>query len=304
MDRLLAMQVFVAVVDAGSFARAADRLGISTTATSRYVGELERHLGARLLQRSTRRLSLTETGGGYYERCRQILGDVDEAEELARGAEANPRGLLRLSVPHTFGLRYLAPLVPGFCERYPDLELEVGFSDRVVDLVAEGIDVAIRIGVELQTSLVARRLAPVRLVLAASPEYVERHGAPAQPSDLRGHNCLTYAYAAFGDTWKFEKDGIEHSVAARGSFRSNDGDMIRRMTLAGRGISMQPTFLAGDDLRSGALVRLLPEFRVPERSAWAVYLGGARRSARVRAFIDYFVENLGGDTPVWDTGLV
>lgn len=303
MDRLLAMQVFATVVDTGSFARAAERLNISATATSRYVAELERHVHAQLLLRSTRRLSLTETGAAYYERVRQILADVDEAEELAAEAEARPRGVLRVSLPHTFGLRYVAPLMPEFCARYPELELEVSFTDRLVDLLAEGVDVAIRIGLDLRTTLVARRLAPIQLVAVASPGYVERRGAPRTPEELRDHDCITYALAEFGDTWKFSRAGEDCSVQVRGSFRSNDGDMVGRMAVAGRGVCLQPTFIVGDDLRSGALVRVLPEYELATHWAHAVYMGGARRSARVRAFVSYFAEAFGGEHPVWDAGL-
>lgn len=303
MDTLLAMRVFASVVEAGTFARAAERLGVSTTAASRHVAELEKRLGARLMQRSTRKLSLTETGAAYYERCRRILADVEEAESLAASAEARPHGLLRVSVPGSFGLRHVAPLMPAFCERYPELELEMGFSDRVVDLVEEGLDVAIRIAYELRTTLVARRLAPVRIVAVASPDYLARRGAPREPEDLRNHDCLTYAYAAFGDTWKFERSGRDYAVAVRGSFRADNGEVIRAMALAGRGVCLQPSFIVGDDLRSGALTRVLPDYAVPERAAYAVYLGGARRSARVQAFIGFFAEAFGGERPVWDEGL-
>lgn len=303
MDRLLAMQVFSAVVEAGAFARAADRLTLSTSAVSRHVADLERHLGARLLQRSTRRLSLTETGAAYYERCRQILADVDEAESLAADAEARPHGLLRVSLPHSFGLAYVAPLLPDFCARYPELELEVGFSDRVVDLVAEGIDLALRIGLDLRTTLVARRLATIRIVPCAAPDYLARRGSPATPADLKQHDCLTYAYAAFGDVWKFERDGTEHAVTVKGRIRADSGEMLRLMTLAGHGISLQPTFLMGEDLRAGRLLRLLPDYDVIERHLYAVYLGGARRSARVRAFVSFFATAFGGAAPPWDQGI-
>ncbi|MBI3140561.1 MAG: LysR family transcriptional regulator [Rhodocyclales bacterium] len=300
MDRLLAMKVFSTVVEAGSFARAADQLRLSATATSRHVAELERHLGARLLQRSTRRLSLTETGTNYYERCRQILADVEEAEGAATEAEARPRGLLRLSLPHSFGLRYVAPLLPGFCARYPELQLEVDFSDRLVDLVEEGFDMALRIALELQTTLIARELAPIRLVCCAAPEYVARDGAPVSPQELRAHRCLTYSYAAFGDTWRFFRDGKASAVQVKGAFRANSGDMIRLAALAGLGIMMAPTFLAGADLRAGRLVRLLPDYETKPHKAYAVYLPGSRRSARVRAMYEYLREAFGPGEPPWD----
>ena len=303
MDRLLAMQVFTAVVDAGSFAKAADQLRMSTTATSRYVAELERHLGARLMQRSTRRLSLTETGAAYYDRCRQILADVDEAESVATSAEAEPRGVLRVSLPFTFGLQYVAPLLPAFCARYPGLQVEVSFSDRVVDLVEEGIDVALRITRDLRTTLVARRLMPVRLAVCASPEYLARRGTPVVPEDLRDHDCLTYAYASYGDTWHFLRDGKDVQVPVKGSFRANNGDMLRFAALAGQGVCIQPTFIVGDDLRAGRLVPLLSSYATVPINGYVVYLGGSRRPAKVRAFVEFCVEAFGRDNPPWDAGL-
>lgn len=303
MDRLLAMQVFTTVVDAGSFAKAAEQLRMSTTATSRYVAELERHIGARLMQRSTRRLSLTETGAAYYERCRQILADVDEAESLASTAEAEPRGVLRVSLPFTFGLNYVAPLLPAFSARYPGLQVEVSFSDRVVDLVEEGIDVALRISRDLRTTLVARRLMPVRLAVCASPEYLARRGTPRVPEDLRDHDCLTYAYASYGDTWHFKKDSRVVSVPVKGSFRANNGDMLRMAAQAGQGICIQPTFIVGDDLRAGRLVHILTDYEQMPTNGYVVYLGGNRRPAKVRAFVEFCVEAFGSDDPPWDAGL-
>jgi DNA-binding transcriptional LysR family regulator len=212
MDRLQAMKVFTTVVEAGAFTRAAEQLHLSTTATSRLVAELEKHLGARLLQRTTRRLKLTEPGARYYERCRQILADLDEAESLAAADTAQVRGSLRLSLPHSFGLAYVAPLLPAFCERHPDLQLEVAFSDRFVDLVEEGVDLAVRIARELNTHLIARPIAPVRLAACAAPGYLERHGQPASVEELRRHRCLTYSYAADGDVWRFLRGGEVETV--------------------------------------------------------------------------------------------
>ncbi len=303
MNTLSAMRAFAAIVELGAFARAAEQLGISTTATSRLVADLEKHLGAQLLQRSTRRLNLTEAGAAYFERCRQILADIDEAEAAAGGSDASPRGVLRINLPVSFGLRYVAPRIPEFCARYPDLRLEVSFSDQVVELVEEGIDMAVRIGLELKTSLIARPLAPVRLVCHAAPAYLERHGWPQVPDDLRRHRCLTYSYAATGDTWRFQHGGREYPVPIKAAFRANSGDMIRLATLAGQGVALQPTFLVGDDLRAGQLLRILPGFEVAERRAWAVYQPGSRRSARVQAFYAFLREGFGDGEPPWDRGI-
>ncbi len=291
MDRLFAMRVYIAVVEAGSFVRAAEQLLVSTTSASRLVSELERHLGARLLSRTTRRLALTETGVAYYERCRQILSDVEEAEALAAEADAGPRGLLRVSLPQSFGLRYLAPSLPDFCTRYPSLELDVNFSDKVVEFVEEGVDVAIRISLELKETLVARRLLGIPLVACAAGSYLEKFGKPESPGELRSHNCLQYRYASI---WKFLDE-----APVSGNFRTNNGDMIRLAALAGQGIAVLPIFLVYEDLKLGRLKRLLEDYPLPELGAYAVYLECARRSARIRAFVDYFSELLSGKSP-WE----
>jgi DNA-binding transcriptional LysR family regulator len=303
MDRLLAMQVFSSVVEAGSFSRAAEQLHISNTAASRHIADLERHLGVQLLQRSTRRLSLTDAGANYYERCRQILAEVEDAEATAGNAEGQVRGSLRMSLPHSFGLQYVAPLIPEFCRRYPKLQLELNFSDRLTDLVEEGIDLALRITLDLNTSLVARKLTEIRIVCCAAPEYLARVGTPTSPEELARHSCLTYSYADRGDTWRFDREGREYAVAVKGEFRANNGEMIRLAGLAGQGVMLQPTFLVGDDLRAGRLQQVLPGYEVANRCAYAVYLPGARRSARVRAMVDFLLEAFGHDEPPWDRDL-
>jgi DNA-binding transcriptional LysR family regulator len=299
MDRLLAMRVFATVVESGSFVRAAEQLHLSPTAASRHVAELEKHLGAQLLQRSTRRLNLTGIGADYYDRCRTILADVEEAEAQAATAESQPRGTLRISLPHSFGLRYIAPLMPEFCKRYPDLQLELGFSDRTVDLVEEGIDMAVRITGELKTSLIARKLAPARIVCCAAPTYLEINGVPRHPDDLRKHNCITYSYAPTTNNWAFLRDGKEISVQVKGTLRSNSGDMSRLATVAGLGITTLPIFLICDELRSGQLVPLLTDYPIPDINVHAVYLPGARRAARIKAMAEYLWDALGRGTPPW-----
>lgn len=302
MDRLQAMKVFVGVVESGSFARAAEQSRLSTTAVSRLVADLERHLGVRLLQRTTRRLNLTDPGAQYFERCRRILADVDEAETQAAGADAQLRGPLRLSLPHSFGLRYVAPLLPAFCARHPDLRLEVTFSDRIVDLVEEGVDLAVRITRQVDPLLVARPLTPVRLVACAAPEYLARRGEPREPGELRRHDCLTYSYASGGDTWRFQHEGSEVAVPVKGRLRANSGEMLRLAALAGLGVALEPTFLVGEDLRAGHLRRILPEYELDSALAQVVYLPGIRGSARVRALTEYLREALGSDEPSWDRG--
>ncbi len=299
MDRLLAMRVFSTVVETGSFARASEQLQVSATAASRHVAELERYLGAQLLQRSTRRLNLTGIGAEYYDRCRLILADVEEAEAQAATAESQPKGLLRISLPHSFGLHYIAPLIPEFCKRYPELQLEFNFSDRTIDLVEEGIDMALRITGELKTSLVARKLAPASIVCCAAPAYLQRHGIPQTPDGLRGHNCLTYSYAPSVNTWMFLRDGKEIPVQVKGPLRANNGDMNRLAAIDGLGIITLPTFMVCDELRDGRLVTILTDYQLPDLSVYAVYLPGARRAARIKAMMEFLWEALGKGNPPW-----
>lgn len=299
MDRLTAMQVFVAVIEAGSFVRAAELLHLSTTAVSRHMSELETHLGARLVQRTTRRMSLTEAGRRYYERCREILAAVEEAEADALADEARPRGLLRVNLPHGFGLAHVAPHIPTFSARYPELKLELSFSDRVADLVEEGIDVALRISTRLPEQMVARQLCPIHLVACAAPAYLQAHGVPAHPQDLKRHLCLTYAYGS-GDGWNFREGERGVQVTVSGRLRANSGEMLRLAALAGQGIAMQPTFIVGADLRQGALVEVLREFRAPPLHAHAIFHESARRSLRVRTFVSFLEGLFGTETPYWD----
>lgn len=302
MDRLQAMRVFTTVVETGSFARAAEQLHLSATAASRHVAELEKHLGAQLLQRSTRRLNLTEIGTNYYDRCRSILADVEEAEAQAATSESQPRGMLRISLPTSFGIQYIAPAIPEFCKRYPDLHLELSFSDRIVDLVEEGIDMAVRITGDLKTNLVARKLAPVRMVCCASPAYLERYGTPRHPDDLRQHNCLTYSYSP--NVWEFAREGREYHVQVKGRIGTNSGDMSRLAAVSGLGIDTLPTFLVCDELRNGKLVPVLEEYPIPPINVYAVYLPAARRAARIKAMVEHLWDILGQGNPPWENQAV
>lgn len=299
MDKLQAMRVFASVVESGSFARAAEQLHISSTAASRHVADLEKSLGAQLLQRSTRRLNLTEVGAEYYDRCRQILADVEEAEAQAATSESQPRGLLRISLPFGFGLRFVAPLIPEFSKRYPELELELSYSDRHVDLVEEGIDMAIRITRDLKTTLVARKLAPVKMICCASPEYLDRFGTPQTPDALRQHRCLTYSYALNGNVWTFTQDGKPLQVTVKTAFSSNNGDMNRLAAVGGLGIVILPTFFLCEDLRENRLIPILQDYPLPTSDVYAVYLPGARRAARIKAMVEFLWDKLGRGNPPW-----
>lgn len=303
MDKLVAMNVFRTVVECGSFAKASEKLGISTTTTSRLVGELEQALGVSLLHRSTRKIGLTECGMTYYGRCCQHLEDIAATEMAICDEKAQVRGTLRMSVPYSFGNLFLAPHIPRFMAHYPDLRIDVSYTDRAVDLAHEGIDLAVRICREVSSMYVARPLASARVVLCGSPEYLARHGTPRQLNDLCRHNCLCYAHLATGNQWLFHKDGEDFSVAIHGTMRSNNGEANRLAALAGHGLIREPTFIVGDDLRSGRLVQVLPDYVTRPVVVHAVYLPTNRNSARIRAATDFLASLFQDDTPAWDCGL-
>jgi DNA-binding transcriptional LysR family regulator len=302
MDTLEGMRTFIAVVQDGSFSAAARRLGQSPQLVSKYVGQLEDRLGARLVNRSTRRLSLTEAGRGYAERCRQILDEIDEMESAVGDTSTHARGNLRVNGPMSFGITHLAPAVAGYQATQPDVDIEMVMNDRIVDVVAEGFDVAVRIGRLEESTLIARHIAPVRLVACASPGYVERHGAPATPEHLRDHNCIVYSYYATRSTWTFERDGRSHTVHVSGNFVANNGDAVRQVAIANGGIILQPTFIVGDALRAGKLVPLLEDYDLPDLGVYVVYAHRQYLSAKVRTFVDFLTGHF-GDPPYWDRDL-
>jgi DNA-binding transcriptional LysR family regulator len=302
MDRLRALEVFVEVVRKNGFARAADSLETSPANITRIIGDLEAHLGTRLLNRSSRKLSLTESGDALYERAKAIVDDVAEVEAIASSSARKPRGLLRINAPLSFGVLHLAPLWPKFLAQYPEVELEVALIDRVVDIVEEGYDLAIRISRSGSSAHAARKLATSHNIACASPAYLERHGTPLIPADLKQHNCIGYSYAASADEWHFvDEQGQPHPVRVSCSMHTNNGDTARAAALAGAGIIWQPTFLIGADLRAGRLVALLPGYRLPDIDVLAVYPSRRQLNAKVRVMIDFLVEQL-GDAPPWDAG--
>ncbi|CAM2155083.1 LysR family transcriptional regulator [Pararobbsia alpina] len=300
MDRLRAFEVFVTVVNRGGFARAAEALETSPANVTRYVNELEAHLGTRLLNRTSRKLSLTEGGETLYARCKTILEDVTEVEGLVSTTSIEPRGRLRINAPVSFGIMHLAPLWPLFMERYPDVELEVALADRVVDIVEEGFDLAIRISRSGPVDYAARKLATSKNIVCASPAYLDRWGHPEQPNDLLKHRCIGYTYSATANIWQLtDSDGKPHPVEVNCHMFSNNGDTARAAALAGQGVIWQPTFLIGDDLRAGRLVHVLPDYRLPDIDVLAVYPSRRHLSAKVRAMINFLVEAFEG-VPSWD----
>lgn len=291
MDQLTAMKVFVQVVESGSFARAADRLGLSTSACSRHVADLESHLGSRLLNRTTRKLSLTESGRAFHERTRQLLDDLDEAEQFVAQSVQAPRGTLRVTCSTNFGARHLSPAIAEFMTRHPTVSFDVSLSDRVVDIVEEGFDLAVRIGSLGSHNHVVRKLAVSRMVACASPSYLAAHGTPRTPADLSGHNCFTYEYVAAPDVWTFRgPDGESVQARVRGNLHANSGDLLVEAAAHGAGIAWEPGFIVDPYVKLGRLVPLLTEFVSPSLDIWAVYPSRRHLSAKVRAFVDFLAE--------------
>ena len=299
MDRFLEMQTFGAVVDAGSFVKAADVLGLSKAAVSRHVGDLEARLGVRLLHRTTRRLSLTGEGQVFYARSKELLAGVDEAETEITSRSGAASGLLRVNAPVTFGIRHLAPLWGVFRARYPKVTLDVTLADRVVDLVEEGYDVAIRIATLPSSTLISKRLATTRMVLCASPEYLKARGAPRHPAELAAHAVISYSYWSTRDEWHFDGPQGPVSVKTQPCMHTNSGDTCRAAALAHQGVILQPTFLVGDDLAAGTLVELMPEFRSIELGIYAIYPTRKHVAPKVRALIDFLAVHFEQTCSAW-----
>ncbi len=301
LDQVTGMRIFVRVAAAGSLAATGRALSLSQTMVTKHVDAIEARLGVRLLHRSTRRLTLTEAGRGYLQACQRILLDIDEAEQAAGAGQAEPRGVLRMNVPVSFGTVQIAPLLGEFRTENPLVELDIGLDDRVVDLVEEGWDLAVRIGILDDSTLTSRRLAPCRTVVCASPAYLEAHGTPRTTGDLGGHNCLGYTLSdrLGADRWTFGTNG---SVTApiSGSLRANNGDALRAAALAGLGVIYQPTFLVADDLHAGRLVAL-PLDHPPTEAAQihAVFRPDRRMPLKSRAMIEFLAGRF-GDQPPWD----
>lgn len=299
MDALADVAVFVRVVERGSFTLAADELELSRAVVSKYVSRLEERLGARLLHRTTRRLSLTEAGAALFEASRGALERIVEAEDAIAQLQSKPRGRLKVSAPMSFGILHLGPAIAQFAREHPGITLDMRLDDRFVNLVEDGIDVAVRIGALTDSSLVARRLATTRVVACAAPSYLAEHGEPETPEDLAAHDCLIYSYLASGNIWRFTApDGREIPVAVNGSFRINNGIVLGEAAIAGHGILVTPSFYVAPQLRDGRLKRILADYRLPELPIHAVYPARAV-PPKVRVFIDFFAARF-GRKPDWE----
>ena len=301
MDRLTAMQVFVRVAEAGSFTAVADEMNVARSAVTRQIAALESHLGVKLMSRSTRRLSLTSAGATYLEQCRDILDRVDAAEGELASEGRRLRGRIRMTVPLSFGLMHLAPLILEFSLANPDIHVDVDFNDRRVNLIEEGMDLALRITERLPDTAVARRLTSCRFVVVASPEYLERFGEPRHPADLAAHACLAYSLSS-RTSWSFIVDGQTQTFDISGRMTANNGNVLTEAAVKGMGISYQPTFMVAEALRTGGLRPILREFPRPSAELYAVFPGHRFVPRRVRSFVDFLAGRL-GPHPYWDDDL-
>ncbi|WP_119157886.1 LysR family transcriptional regulator [Caldimonas tepidiphila] len=292
MDKYQEMRVFASVVDAGSFVAAADTLGLSKAAVSRYVSDLEQRLGARLMQRTTRKLSLTQEGEVFLARCREILTSIEASEAEISTRSDTASGLLKLSVPVSFGIEHLAPLWSEFLEAHPRVSLDVQLADRVIDLVDEGFDLAVRIARLPDSSLVSRKLASTRLVLCASPQYLRARGAPQHPSELAQHDVLGYSLLSIGDQWQFSGPEGPVTVKVQPRLWTNNGDTCVAAAVRGTGLVLQPTFLIASELASGQLVEVLPQYRSIELGIYAVYPTRKFVLPKVRALLEFLSAKL------------
>lgn len=293
MDKVASMRAFVKVVEHGSFSEAGRSLRLSRSAVSKHVMELEHELGAQLLNRTTRSASPTENGRAYYERAVAILADLEEADLAVTRLQAEPRGLLRINAPMSFGTLHLGPELALFMEKYPELQIQLTLSDEQIDSVQEGYDITLRIAELASSSMIARRLLSVPRVICASPAYVQRRGAPEHPKDLKNHDCLTYGFLATGNQWKLTGPDGEHWVQVPWRLCANNAEVLKQAALNGRGIALVPTFIASAALEAGTLVPLLEKYHAPEIALYAIYPPTRHLSVKVRLFIDFLVERFG-----------
>ncbi|MFT3848065.1 MAG: LysR family transcriptional regulator [Propionivibrio sp.] len=291
MDKFEAMRVFCSVIEAGGFAPAAERMGLSTSAVSRHVAQLEAHLNVRLLNRTTRRMSPTDEGFAYFERCTQLLVDLEETEASVSGKARRPHGRLRLTAPIALATLRLAPVFAAFSRQYPEITLDIQLSDNVADFAEDGLDLAIRVGRVGSENLVARHIGQTELLVAAAPDYLARAGTPSSPDELAQHDCLTYTYSSIGNQWAFE-DKAGKAVSARigGPINANNGMLLAEIAAAGGGIALAPGFILQPLIESGRLRRILPDWRTPRLPIHAVYPTRRHLSAKVQAMTAFLSE--------------
>ena len=301
-DRLNGMRVFAQVAESKSFSAAADKLGMSKSLASRHVSALERSLSVKLLNRSTRKLSLTEAGALFYEHCARIVQEAELAEQRLTRTQSEPAGLVRVTAAPAFAVRHVLPALTEFYQKYPKIRVNLSCSNRALDLGDEGFDLGIRVSFNPAPNLVARKLAVNRSVLCASPAYLERHGMPRRIEDLRKHECVLFPALAPKGVWTLRRDRRKYSVQVAGAFETDEMDVVRAAVVAGLGIGILPVYMVGDALQQGQLVPLLREFQVvPESAIYLVYLPNRTLSSRVRALLDFLVERF-EPVPSWEVG--
>jgi len=300
MDRFENMATFIRVVETGSISAAADRLGVAKSAVSRRLKELEGHLGVELFHRTTRKMNLTDTGRAFYHQSVRILEDVIEAEHATSQAHGTLKGSLKVALPSTFGLMHMGPAINEFLQANPQIEFDLDFNDREVDLIQEGFDLAIRIAMLPDSSLIARRLAPVKMVMCASPGYLERMGTPISPDELIAHQCLVYSLIRDFETWQFhDARGNLLTTKIHPYLKASNGEFLRDAAVDGQGIVLMPAFIAYKEIERGTLVPFLQDFKPPQLDAYAIYPQTRHLSQRVRAFVDFLVKRFSG-MPYWD----
>lgn len=298
MDKLDAMNVLVKVVASGSFSEAARRLGVTRSAISKAITQLEQELGARLLDRTTRRVAPTEAGLAYYERCLAILAQISETEAQISRLHDEPKGVLKVNGPMSFGTLYLGTAIADFMERYSDLKVELTLTDRMVDPLEEGVDVTVRIGAMVDSSLIARRISSARIVLVASPAYITEHGEPETPHDLMSHRCLHYGHSTTVPRWNLTENGLPITVPIAACLSSNNGDTLRDAAVKGIGLARLPSFLVSGDIASGRLEVVLADYPPQDITIHALYAPNRFLAAKTRLFIDFLVERFG--RPAWE----
>lgn len=300
MDRLTCDRLFVAVMEEGSFVAAAARLGTSSSQASKLLSRLEAELGVRLINRTTRSISPTEAGRSYYDRLRPILDEFDSLDLSIRNITGEPKGRLRLTAPLTFGALELAPALNDFAARFPEIELDVSFSDRAVNLVDEGFDLAVRVGRPEDSSLISRKLCDVRIILVGAPDYIERRGAPATPADLAQHDCIIDTNYRDPDRWAFLVDGREQLQPIQGRIRYSNAEAALRAAAAGLGLARLPAFVAGAAIRSGEVSRLLEDFEIDPYEVHVLYPHSRHLATKVRVLVDFLAARY-RDAPSWET---
>ncbi len=299
LDKLTSMRAFVQVVQRRGFAAAAREMHLSRSVVSKYVMDLEQELGVQLLARTTRTVTPTENGQAYYERCVAILSELEEADRAVASLHAEPRGLLRVNAPMSFGTLHLGRAVADFMAKYPELQIQLILSDQLIDPVQEGFDVTLRIADLAPSSMIARKIAPALRVICAAPAYLKRRGTPKHPNELSAHDCLSYGHLATGTQWKLTGPDGDHWIRIPWTLCTNNAEVLRDAAVAARGIALLPTFIAGADLQSGRLRTILTEYKAPEIAICAIYPETRHLSVKVRVFIDFLVERFGG-RPYWD----